>query len=289
MAMTHMSGPQIRQAIEAAKRTLDGEAIRRDIGLQLAADHNIRRKINMIDSLNQLYGYLHGNGEAPAIMASRAFNPFEGQDRTNIYYMFKELRKGMPWELRRDYLVLPAALTIVMLDLANHLFPSPTVSAATLTFQGFLNLITLPVDRSGISQWEAADKKRHYMHQLDIYEEKLTTAYENLSTHFAAIENPNRNPVAKAVFDTDTRTKKMAAKMKLEDETRASFVAQKRAYEIWMRCRSNPAVAVKGRKPTFAAVFDYCKIALKELGLNSTPAFKKAIEAYQKRTRRSRK
>ena len=50
-----------------------------------------------------------------------------------------------------------------------------------------------------------------------------------------------------------------------------------------------PAVAVKGRKPTFAAVFDYCKIALKELGLNSTPAFKKAIEAYQKRTRRRRK
>lgn len=112
MSLCHMTGDQIRQAIEAAKRSLDYNAIREDIDMQTAADHNTRRKVEMIDALYQLYAYLHGDGDAPTAVASQKFNPYYGPDRTNIYYVFKELKKGMPWEIRRDYLVTPTALTL---------------------------------------------------------------------------------------------------------------------------------------------------------------------------------
>ena len=80
-----MTGDQIRQAIEAAKRSLDYKAIREDIDMQTAADHNTRRKVAMIDARYQLYAYLYSDGGAP--LARR-----EAEKFANVVLLAKEAK-----------------------------------------------------------------------------------------------------------------------------------------------------------------------------------------------------
>ena len=287
MSLCHMTGDQIRQAIEAAKRSLDYNAIREDIDMQTAADHNTRRKVAMIDALYQLYAYLYSDGDAPTALASQKFNPYDGPDRTNIYYVFKELKKGMPWEIRRDYLVTPTALTLVMLDTANRLFPSPVVTDAMLTYQGFVNLWTLPRHRPEETEAQAAAKREDYMRKLANCEEKITAMYERLSAYFTSIENPERDPVKKKIDETHMNAKTIARKLKIKEDEPA-LAAKKKALAIWEKNRFAPGLAVKGRKATYIQVFEKCKTQLARLGINDAETFKNVIAATQKRAQRLR-
>ena len=285
MSLCHMTVDQIRQAIEAAKRSLDYKAIREDIDMQTAADHNTRRKVAMIDALYQLYAYLYSDGDAPTALASQKFNPYDGPDRTNIYYVFKELKKGMPWEIRRDYLVTPTALTLVMLDTANRLFPSPVVTDAMLTYQGFVNLWTLPRHRPEETEAQAAAKREDYMRKLANCEEKITAMYERLSAYFASIENPERDPVKKKIDETHTNAKKIAKKLKIK-ENEPALAAKKKALAIWEKNRHSITLAKKGQKTTYAFVFGKFRRRLERLGIRDAESFKKAIGTAQKTMRK---
>lgn len=285
MSLKPMTGDEMMMAIESARKTMTADKIKENIDLKIAADFNSKRKSDMIVSLQQLYRYLHGDGKRPDILASDAFDPSKGVKAPNIYYCFKEIKKGMPWEIRRDYFVEPIALTLVMLDMANSFFPCPEVSNAIIIFQGFVNIITRPVKRPGLSAAEEAAKRADYMRKIERFEEQITDMYRALSVHFAELENPDRNPVAKAVLETDKRTEKMARKMKLPGKNKVSFKAQNEALALWNEYRHNPCVAAKAgkRKAAFVDVFDFAKHRLTELGFECAEAFKEAVKAAQKR------
>lgn len=158
MTLANMTGQEMLQAIDAMKKSLDNIDLLANISLQIAVDHNVRRKLDMLTAVKQLYRWKQG-GEKPELNAASVFNPHDGIDKTNIYYIFKELRKGMPWEIRRDYLVIPFALTLTLFDTLNTLFPCPEVTRGMMLNQRFINKITLPKYRPDISASEAQEKR----------------------------------------------------------------------------------------------------------------------------------
>lgn len=273
------------QAIDAMKKTLNDVKLLENINFQIAVDHNVRRKCEMLDAVKQLYRWTQG-GEKPTLNAADVFNPHSGPDKTNIYYLFKELRKGMPWEIRRDYLVLPFALTLTLFDSLNSLFPCPEVTRGIMLNQKFINILTLPKYRPEVSEAEAKAKNERYLRQLEQFEEDFEALYADLSVFFARIIDPEKDQVVKEIHETKVATKKVAAKV-LENDKPASFKAQEDALKLWDEYRGNLEVktkyCVRGHRVTYADVFDYCKKRLNSLGFKNAAQFEKAVKAAKKR------
>jgi len=288
MVISEMTGEQIRQAITATMKSLNTVGIRKDIGLTIAADHNTRRKIEMIEALNQLYAYKSGNGPFPTVVASKVFDPHEGTEKSNIYFIFKELKKGMPWEIRRDLLILPTALTFVMLDMAKRMFPSPAVYQATMVSEAFLNQWTLPKYHPELSEKEQAEKREYYMQKLAYHEERLNIAYEELSRYFAEIENPSQNQATMKIDETHRQTKRIAAKVCGREKQLSAF-AKKRVLEIWTKYQEEPNARTKGRRTSYAGVFDYCKRTLMDLGVADANELEKVVRSQLASKRRRQK
>lgn len=277
------------QTVNAMKRTLDTTALEKDIDLEIAGRHNLRRKLRMIRSMQQLYAHLHGNAPMPRLLPSETFDPFEGADKTNIHYMFKSMTAVPPWELRRDLLVEPTAVTLRMLEVAAKLFPAPQVFALTLLMEEFINRWTLPKRRREWSDEDAAHEFASYRADMDKLEERMKKAYADLSIYFGGIESPEKNPVEKKITETHKRTKALAEKFCAKEEN-ASFVAQEWAHDRWVEFRNSPEAkaryCTKDHRLNHADCFDYFKRQAMARGFRTAAQFDKAIDAAQKRKRR---
>lgn len=283
---------QFMQAVNAMKNALDTKGIEKNLDLEIAARHNIRRKMRMIKSMKGLYRYLHGNGPKPNMLPSVEFNPFEGPDRTNIHYMIKTMSACPPWDLQKDVLVAPTAITLLMVEAASKLFPCPQVFRLTLLVQEFVNRWTLPKLRPEWDEAELNHQIEKYKADMEKFEERFKSAFAEMSVYFGGIERPERNPVVKKIDETHKRTKKLSEKL-CPSEENASFVAQEKALAIWNEYRNNTEVKMRYCKPrhriTYADVFDYCKRSLIDLGFMSAAAFEKAVKARNKRSSRGTK
>lgn len=287
MKLANMTGQEMLQAIDAMKKSLDNLDLLANISLQIAVDHNVRRKLDMLTAVKQLYRWKQG-GEKPELNAASVFNPHDGLDKTNIYYIFKELRKGMPWEIRRDYLVLPFAITLTLFDTLNSLFPCPEVSRGMMLNQRFINKITLPKYRADISELEAQEKRERYMRELDDLERDFEKLYEDLALFFTRQIDPEKDEVVKDIHDAKVAAKK-AANILGANEVPASFATQERALKIWDEFRNNIEVknkyTTKGHRIAYKDVFDYCKKMLLEAGIKSARDFEKVVKAAKKRVK----
>lgn len=281
-----MTGNQILKSIEETRLRRREMPSMDELDLRVAVAHNIRRKRRMLLAIQQLDDHRRRNGALPEVLPSVAFDPCEGGDRTNIYYVFKALKRGMPWEINRELLVEPTALTFDVLDLADELFPSPVVTRARLVLKEFVKLWALPKERPGLCEREKAAKRRQYMRRLDEYEGKMTDVYLSLSVHFRSIEEPQKDPLTKKIDETNRRTKGIAGKVGVGDP-KPSAVTQERAVEIWNRYRLDSCVVEKGRKTTYAMVYDYCRRQLNDMGIRSAAVFRKVIRAYRQRNCRA--
>jgi len=262
MSAEMRAGEKFMQAVNAMKNALDTEGLERDLDLEIAVRHNVRRKLRMIKSMKELYRFLHGNGPKPHLLPSEAFNPYEGVDKANIHYLIKAMSTIPPWELRKDVLVVPAAVTILMIEIASKLFPCPEVFKLRLVVEEFINRWTMPKFRS---EWDEEELKRQivkYTSDMTAFEDKFKSAFSSLSIYFGSIEDPSKNPVTKKINETHKNAKAIAEKV-CGKEPKASFVAQVKAYDIWLEYRNNIEIkakyCAKSHRITYADVFDYCK------------------------------
>ena len=291
MSMAPITGEQMLSAIDAMRRSLETlDHFDPDDDLLIAAKFNVRRKARMINAMRRYYAYQRGNGPKPEMMPSQAFDPTFGPEKTNIYYFFKELKKKLPWELDHNLLVEPIAYTLIMLDIANRLYPCPIVSKGMITFKDLVNLLTIRA--FNVEETEEANQRKRegYFKRIEMLETDMRQFYTDMSNHFAEIENPEKNPVTREIHETHETTKKVAHRLKVDAaEKRSSSVAQKRALEMWEKNRRNPAACMSGRKTSYASVFDLCKGVLAPLGIDSAQAFEKAVRAALKNDRRRKK
>lgn len=287
MSMEPITGEQMLNAIDAMRRSLETqEQFDPDRDLVIAAKFNARRKEKMIVAMREYYACQHGQGPRPDTLPSKAFNPNEGRERTNIYYIFKELKKRLPWELNHNILIEPIAYTLVMLDVANKLYPCPILTRGMITFQGLVNLLTISEFNPEPSPEANQRKRDDYFRKIDKAESDMTQFYADMATYFAEIECPDKNPVAKEIHETYATTKRVAHRLKVDAaEKRPSAVAQEKALKLWEAYRRDPSACVKGRKATHSSVFTLCKRDLAHVGITNVEAFKKAIDLAQKRKR----
>lgn len=177
-----------------------------------------------------------------------------------------------------------------MLDIANRLFPCPTVTKGMITFKDLVNLLTIRRFNPEETEEENRRKRECYFKRIEALETDIRQFYTDMSNYFTELEDPEKNPVAKEIHETHATTKKVAHRLKVDAaENRSSAVAQKRALEIWEKNRHNPTACKKGRKTSYASVFDLCKGVLKPLGIASVEAFKKAIRAAMRNERQGKK
>jgi len=283
---------QFMQAVNAMKAALDTKGIESNLDLEIAARHNLRRKLKMIKSMQELYRFLHGNGHKPNLLPSVAFNPFEGPDKANIHYMIKAMSSCPPWELQKDLLVAPAAATLLMVEVASKLFPAPPVFRLTLLVQEFVNRWTMPKFRPEWSNKELKHEIERYMSDMEKFEERFKMTFAELSVYFGSLESPEKNPTEKKITETHKNAKTVAEKVCGKDPN-ASFVAQEKALRIWREYKASPEVktkyCTKDHHVTYADVFDYCKRQISDLGFKTSATFTKALKAAQKRSSRKGK
>jgi len=280
------------QAVNAMKAALDTEGLTKGLDLDLAARHNIRRKLRMIKSMQELYRYLHGNGPRPRMLPSEEFNPCEGIDKTNLHYLIKAMSAVPPWELRKDVLVIPTALTLLMIETAIKLFPGPHVLRYKLLVDEFINRWTLPKFRREWDDKELEEQIARYKSDMLGFENRFKERYAELSVYFGGIEDPDKNPVEKKINETHKNAKAVAEKVCGKEPT-ASFVAQEKAYELWKTYKDNVQVKTmyckRYHRVSYADVFDYCKRELIELGFKTAKSFEIACKAAAKRDTRTSK
>jgi len=277
------------QAVNAMKNALDTEGLEKDLDLELAARHNLRRKLRMTKSMQELYRFLHGNGPKPKMLPSEEFNPFEGIDKANIHYLIKAMSAVPPWELRKDVLVAPTAVTLLMVEVASKLFPGPPVFRFRLLVEEFINRWTMPKFRREWDDAELEEQVTRYKTDMLAFENRFKERYAELSVYFGSLEDPAKNPVEKKIGETHKNAKAVAEKV-CGKEPNASFVAQEKAYKLWLEYRDNLEVkakyCTKDHHISYADVFDYCKKQIRELGFKSAKSFEKACKANAKRNSR---
>jgi len=277
------------QAVNAMKTALDTEGLEKNLDLEIAVRHNLRRKIRMIKSMQGLYRHLRGNGPKPHTLPSEAFDPFEGVDRANVHYLIKAMSAQPPWELQKELLVVPTAVTLMMLEVAAKLFPAPPVFRHRLLVEEFINRWTLPKFRP---EWDKKELQRQidkYTGDMENFEERFKASYAELSIYFGSLENPEKNPTEKKIDETHKRTRKMSEKLCPAEEN-ASFVAQEWAYERWLEFKKNPVAktqyCTKRHRLNHDDCYDFNKRQAVEHGFKTAAQFDRAINAAQKRKRR---
>ena len=139
--------PTYEQLVAAARKlskTIHTPENKRRHDLEVALNHNCRRKHNMLDAMDELYAYIHGKGEIPTMLPSVAFNPGETLERTNLYYIFKEIKQFDPWKLPRSVFTEQMALTFAVIENLEKNFPSKLSSKFKMQIDRFYNLLFLP-------------------------------------------------------------------------------------------------------------------------------------------------
>lgn len=289
MSIRNMTGREIKMAIEAAARDIDQTALREDIHMRIAADHVVDCKLKMIDAVNDLHAHLHGNAPAPCVRASVRFNPNEPENRASLHYIFKALYSGMPWEVPIRHLVAPLAMSLVLQDLLDELFPCPAVTDAKYAYQRFVDLIAMPVYREGVADPERARQRDHYFREMEWCENELKRVYAELSKHFLALEEPRTNP-DRGKFEKIYRNTESLADEFCVKEKPASFVVQEKALVLWKQYKNSTEVKArccrKDHRVTYADVYDHCRRLLNDLGVASAAAFEKAVTAALRREKR---
>jgi len=277
------------QAVNAMKNSLDTEGLEKDLELELAARHNLRRKLRMTKAMQELYRFLHGNGPKPRMLASEEFNPFEGLDKANIHYLIKAMSTVPPWELRKDVLVAPTAVTLLMVEVASKLFPGPPVFRYRLLVEEFINRWTMPKFRREWDDTELEEQVTKYKADMQSFEERFKERYAELSVYFGSLEDPAKNPVEKKIGETHKNAKAVAEKVCGKEPT-ASFVAQEWAYDRWIEFRNNPVAktqyCTKRHRLNHDDCYDFNKRQALERGFKTAAQFDRAINAAQKRKRR---
>jgi len=270
------------QAVNAMKNALDTEGLEKDLDLELAARHNLRRKLRMTKSMQELYRFLHGNGPKPKMLPSEEFNPFEGLDKANIHYLIKAMSAVPPWELRKDVLVAPTAVTLLMLEVAAKLFPGPPVFRFRLLVEEFINRWTMPKLRREWDDAELEEQVTKYKADMLSFEDRFKERYAELSVYFGSLEDPAKNPVEKKIGETHKNAKAVAEKVCGKEPT-ASFVAQEKAYELWKKFKDNPVAksiyCKKRHRLSHADCFDFNKRRAAEIGFTTARSFDKAVRA----------
>lgn len=288
MSMQPITGEQMLNAIDAMRRSLETqEQFDPDRDLVIAAKFNARRKEKMIIAMREYYACQHGQGPRPDTLPSKAFNPNEGRERTNIYYIFKELKKRLPWELNHNILIEPIAYTLVMLDIANRLFPCPTVTKGMISFKDLVNLLTIRRFNPEETEEENRRKREGYFKRIDALETDIRQFYVDMSNYFTELEDPDKNPKAKTLHNIDTRTAKMAAKMKVDERNKTlSATAQKIAYNLWNDHKHDLGLGIKGRKNGYSDLFDKYRSQLEKHGIKTVSDFRRAVKNHQRMCQR---
>ena len=288
MSMEPITGEQMMNAIDAMRRSLETqEQFDPDDDLLIASKFNVRRKARMINAMRRYFAYRHGNGPKPEMMPSQAFDPTLGPEKTNIYYFFKELKKRLPWELNHNILIEPIAYTLVMLDIANRLFPCPTVTKGMISFKDLVNLLTIRRFNPEETEEENRRKREGYFKRIDALETDIRQFYVDMSNYFTELEDPDKNPKAKTLHNIDTRTAKMAAKMKVDERNGAlSATAQKIAYNLWNDHNHDLGLGIKGRKNGYSDLFDKYRSQLEKHGIKTVSDFRRAVKNHQRMCQR---
>jgi len=276
-------------AVNAMKQSLDIPMANKDVDLEIAVSFNLKRKYSMIQSVQELYAYLHGNGPKPTMMPSEAFCPVGSQEAINIHYFFKYMANTPPWDLHKELLVLPVAATMLLIDIMTELFNDVVIYRYRMLVMGFIDRWARPKLRAQWTDKELENEIIQYNADMKKFEEQFRLMYGELSSFFLWLEKPETNPVRKEISETHKHARKIAKKI-LGEEPKASYIAQEEAYRIWTEYKNSPEVKTKycnkDHRVTYADIFDYCQKQLYRLGFRTAEKFEKAILSVKKRKSR---
>ena len=271
---------QFMQAVYSIKESLkqDTSVIEKNNDLVIATNHAIRRSLKQIKVVKEWYAYHCGKSDRPRVSIAGEFNPYEGPDKTNLYYLFKAMKSCMPWDLDKEILLQPTAITLLKLDFTEACFPSKEVITLKSVIQEFINRWTLPKYRADWTAKKEQYELDRYERDMDHLQEKLTDAYRDLSNYFARLENPDSDPVKKMVGQTYTNVKKISKKLGVKNEYTGK-AAREKALKIWRQAQTDPRVLslCASHRVSYANVFVVYKKEITALGYTTTSKFKSAV------------
>ena len=184
------SGNDFRTAVDELKNELDMAFLGEMLPARIAADHMTSLFSSMFGGVGALHDHLHLNGPEPEIRASELFTATTQPNDQSIYYFFKQLQSGMPWELPVNQFVAPVAVAFRLFDTLDERFPSPAATDARHVLEHLANLIGCPVERPGLSAKERQLKRERFFGEVHLCETKLRDAFEALSQYFLGLEEP---------------------------------------------------------------------------------------------------
>ena len=293
MNQPKMSGNDFRTAVDELKNELDMAFLGEMLPARIAADHMTSLFSSMFGGVGALHDHLHLNGPEPEIRASELFTATTQPNDQSIYYFFKQLQSGMPWELPVNQFVAPVAVAFRLFDTLDERFPSPAATDARHVLEHLANLIGCPVERPGLSAKERQLKRERFFGEVHLCETKLRDAFEALSQYFLGLEEPRKDPARATLNAIHKNTMTLADELRMHKEKPASFVTQEKALDVWNRYKSSVEVKAKycqkKHRVTYADVYDHCKHQLNGIGINSAKAFEKAVLGASRRGKRPTK